>query len=225
MSRRSLNETTGSTNPATKFLEWKSNDKCFAYYDREAKEQVKVQLPIKVQFLEHFHNVKGWNDASSSGIYSNEVKFISKEPLKVKAFKGGDIAEGLYSEIRGKIRDAGGKYYRSVYAVSDTGEIINLQFKGAVVSAYSDFMNENEGKCESSFIEINSFDKKKKGATEYTVPTFEIGAAFTAKQNELANDKYKDIASYFENYKAKTEIVLDGKSLEIDEDSISHLDF
>ena len=38
MSRRSLNETTGSTNPATKFLEWKSNDKCFAYYDREANK-------------------------------------------------------------------------------------------------------------------------------------------------------------------------------------------
>ena len=39
MSRRSLNETTGSSNPATKFLEWKSNDKCFAYYDKEAKER------------------------------------------------------------------------------------------------------------------------------------------------------------------------------------------
>ena len=81
-------------------------------------------------------------------------------------------------------------------------------------------MNENEGKCESSFIEINSFDKKKKGATEYTVPTFEIGKAFTAKQNELANDKYKDIVSYFENYKAK-----DFSEVEVEVDQESDLDF
>ena len=119
MSRRTLNKSEGSNNPATKFLEWKSNDKCFAYYDKQLKEQVQVQLPLKVQFLEHFHTVKGWNDSSESGIYANEVKFISKEPLKVKAFKGGDIAEGIYSEIRGKLRDAGGKYYRSVYVVLD----------------------------------------------------------------------------------------------------------
>ena len=54
MSRRTLNKSEGSNNPATNFLEWKSNDKCFAYYDKQLKEQVQVQLPLKVQFLEHF---------------------------------------------------------------------------------------------------------------------------------------------------------------------------
>jgi hypothetical protein len=206
-SRRTLNQTEGSTNPATKFLQWKSNDKVFAYWDKVKSENVQIKLPFKFQFLEHFHTVKGWNDASESGIYSNEVKFISKEPLKVRAFKGGDIAEGLYSDIRPKIRDAGGKYFRSVYVISEDGEIINLQFKGAVVSAYSDFMNEHENKIEGSWIEINKAEDKKKGATKYSVPIFEVGKQFTQSEMDLADEKYKDIVNYFDKYTSKQEDV------------------
>ena len=206
-SRRTLNQTEGSSNPATKFLQWKSNDKCFAYYDKAKEENVKVELPFKFQFLEHFHTIKGWNDASESGIYSNEVKFISKEPLTVKAFKGGTIAEGLYSDVRGQIRDAGGKYHRSVYVVDDKGNIINLQLKGAVVSAYSDFCNENEAtKFESHWIEINDVENKKKGATKYSVPVFTIGERFNKDEMALADLKYKDVANYFDKYTAEVEV-------------------
>ena len=45
-SRRTLNKTEESKNPATQFLEWKSNDKCFSFYDKEKGENVKVQLPF-----------------------------------------------------------------------------------------------------------------------------------------------------------------------------------
>jgi hypothetical protein len=202
-SRRTLNQTEGSTNPATKFLNWKSNDKCFAYYDKAKGENVSVPIPFKFQFLEHFHTIKGWNDASESGIYSNEVKFISKEPLKVRAFKGGEIAEGLYSEIRSKLRDAGGKYHRSIYVIDESGNIINLQLKGAVVSAYSDFMNENENKIEGAWIEIKDATELKKGATKYSVPNFTIGKPFTKDEMALADSKYQDIVDYFDKYSGK----------------------
>ena len=87
-----LNRPTNETsNPVAKYLNWKSNDKCFSYYDKAKGENVKVELPIKFLFLEHYHTVKGWNDSSESGIYSNEVYSIGKEPLSVKAFKGGEL--------------------------------------------------------------------------------------------------------------------------------------
>lgn len=205
-SRRTLNQTEGTSNPATKFLQWKSNDKVFAYWDKQKEQNIQVKLPFKFQFLEHFHTIKGWNDASESGIYSNEVKFISKEPLKVRSFKGGDIAEGLYSDIRGNIRDAGGKYFRSVYVINEDGEIINLQFKGAVVSAYSDFMNEHENKVEGNWIVINKAEDKKKGATKYSVPVFEVGDAFNKNEMALADDKYKDIVNYFDKYSKEVDV-------------------
>ena len=197
-SRRTLNQSEGSSNPATKFLQWKSNDKAFAYYDKAKGENIKVALPFKFQFLEHFHTIKGWNDASESGIYSNEVKFISKEPLTVKAFKkSGNIAEGLYSDIKSNVNSAGGHYSRSVYVIDESGNIINLQLKGAVVSAYSDFMKNNENKIEGAWMVINQAEDKKKGSVKFSVPVFEIGDSFTSDEMALANEKYIEVANYF----------------------------
>ena len=221
-SRRTLNQTEGSKNPATKFLEWKSNDKSFSYYNKAKGENIPVKLPFKFQFLEHFHTVKGWNDASSSQIYANEVKFISQEPLTVKAFKKkGDIAEGLYSEIRGAIGDAGGHYSRSIYVIDDSGEIINIQLKGAAVSSYVDFMDEHENQIEGAWVTVNKAEDKKKGAVKFSVPVFEIGKAFTPKEMELANDKYQDIVSYFDKYSKKDVEVEEPETVEEEVDELA----
>ena len=40
-----------SSNPATKFLSWKSNDKSFEYFDKEKAEKVNVSLPFKFLFF------------------------------------------------------------------------------------------------------------------------------------------------------------------------------
>lgn len=228
-SRRTLNTSEGKTsNPAKRFLNWKSNDKKFAYYDKELGQNVEVNLPFKFQFLEHFNTVKGWNDATSSGIYSNEVMFTSKEELTVKTFSGLEIAKGLYSDIRSKVRDAGGKYHRSVYALDENGEIINIQMKGAVVSAYSVFMDGDKKTnikghkhlIENNWIVVNKFQDLKKGATKYSVPIFEIGEPFTTDEFKLADENYKTISNYFDTYKGKvdvTEIDVDVEE-EIEED-------
>lgn len=216
-SRRTLNQTeTKSSNPASKFLEWKSTKKCFSYYDKDKKINVDVQLPIKFQFLEDFHTVKGFSDSEQTGIYSNEVKFTSTEELHVKTFSGIDIASGLYNDIKLKILQAGGKYHKSIYAILN-GEIVNIQVKGSVVSAWSLFANGQKktakqplikghsNKFEGNWIEVNKFEDLKKGATEYTVPVFEIGEQYTTAENTEADNKYKVVADYFENYTKEEE--------------------
>ena len=100
-------------NPSTKILDWKSNDKQFSFYDREKEANVLVPLPFKFVVLDELHTVKGWDDASQSAIYSNEVKYISKQEMTVKPFKGNEIAKGLYSLIKEKVRAAGGHYVKS----------------------------------------------------------------------------------------------------------------
>jgi len=176
-------------------------------------------------FLEHFHTIKGWHDASSSRIYSNEVKFIGKESVKVKSFKGGDIVDGIYKDIRLKILDAGGKYHRSVYVVDDSGDIINLQLKGAVVAAYSDFLNENENKIEGSWCEINTVKDHKKGATKYSTPDFTIGKAFTKAEMALANDKYLEIVAHFESVTVKPEVNVEELVGEMHDEEVDDLPF
>src|SRR6056297_509635 len=164
-----------SNNPATRFLEWKSNDKCFAYYDKEKGENIKLPLPLKFVILEHYHTVKGWNDASESGIYANEVLYTGSEELHVKTFKGKDIAKGIYKEIRTQILDAGGKYHRSIYAVTNDLEIINISLKGAAVSEYSNFIEKHSDRCfTTNWIEVKDVVEGKKGAVKFTSPSFSL---------------------------------------------------
>ncbi len=56
MARISHNqEKSTSSNPTSKYFEWKSMDKQFSYYDKEAGENVRVDLPFKFVLLQHYH--------------------------------------------------------------------------------------------------------------------------------------------------------------------------
>jgi len=212
-----------SSNPAAKFLEWKSNDKCFSYYDKEKKENVLVPLPLKFVILEHYHTVKGWNDASESGIYANEVSFTGSEELDVKSFKGGEIAKGIYKEIRSKIIDAGGKYHRSIYAVTNDLEIINISLKGAAVSEYSKFIDVNgDNFFTQNWVEVAEVVEGKKGSIKYTSPIFKKS---TAIKDASKIRPFADILqAYMNEYMSKGKVVSavdkyeEGVSPETDDD-------
>lgn len=192
--------------PVTKYLSWKSNDKAFAYYDKQEKKNVVVELPIKFLFLEHYHTVKGWNDASESGIYSNEVYSIGKEPLTVKAFKGGEIGKGLYKEIKENVKNAGGVYHRSIYAMLPDGELIKIQLKGSGVKAYSDFYNDNNHLLDNQWIEVDKAIDGKKGAVKFSTPNFKIGGTITKEEDKLANECANTLQTYMDSYFGRTEI-------------------
>lgn len=208
---------TQSSNPATKFLQWKSEEKCFSYYDKEAQENVKVELPLKFLFLEHYHTVKGWHGATDKGIYSNEVYALGKEPLTVKTFGGQDVAQGLYKDIKEKVKLAGGVYHRSVYVMLPDGSIANLQLKGAVVGGlkseqavkkididgYSEFYNKNNRLLDNQWIEVLSFEDAKKGATKYSIPVFSMGTTITDADNEAATQAAKILQNYVNEYTHK----------------------
>lgn len=161
-----------SKNPAEKFIQWRSNEKCFSYYDKEKEENIMVDLPLKIVILEHYHTVKGWNDDFESGIYANEVFSIGQEEFTVKSLKGGVISKGLYKENKEKIKSAGGHYARSIYAISKSLELINISLKGSAVASYSKFINDNGDNFTSNWIEISEAKEMKKGSIKYSVPIF-----------------------------------------------------
>ncbi|WP_228853271.1 hypothetical protein [Aegicerativicinus sediminis] len=209
--------TSENSNPAYRFLEWKSNEKCFSYYDKEKKENVNVELPIKGLFLEHYHTVKGWHDKSESGIYSNEVYSIANEEISVKAFKGGEIASGIYKDIKERIKNSGGRYTRSIYLMDEDGHIFNLQLKGAAVGGikkeksidkedvpgYSDFYRENSHLLDNQWVEITEAKGGKSGSVKYSIPLFEVGEVIDRATDELANKAAKTLQEYIDGYRAK----------------------
>jgi hypothetical protein len=200
-----------TSNPATKFLEWKSDERCFAYYDKEKGENVKVQVPVKFVFIEHYHTVKGWHNKSESGITSNEVFSIGSEPLTVRAFKGGELAKGFYKDIKQKIVDEGAVYHRSIYAMDWNGELVNISLKGAAVQAYSEFFKDKRKEIEGSFwFGVEDVLAGKKGAVKYHTPVFSIIAPTTAKEEREVAKCVAELEEYMAEYKKSAKPTTEG---------------
>lgn len=192
-------------------------DKQFSYYDKGAGENVKVDLPLKFVFLQHYHTVKGWNDASQSGIWSNEVYYIGSEPMNVRAFKGGTIVKGIYKDIKDEITKAGGKYHRSVYVMLEDGTIANLSFKGAVVREWSEFMKSNGRLVDNQWVEISSAKDQKKGSIKYSTPEFSMGATLTKKDGIMADNAAAKLKEYLDQYFQKGEVAeVEAEDVELD---------
>lgn len=199
-------ETRVSNKPKTVYLEWKSEKQAFQFYDKEAGQNILMDLPTKFMFLQHYHTVKGFNEASNSGVYSNEVFYIGSEPVTVRSHKGGLIAEGLYKDIKPAVEAAGGRYHRSVYGVLPGGVLINISFKGSVVKEWSDFMNDNKHLVDNQWIEVNACKQMKKGRVSYSVPEFTLGATFTQEESSLADQVAETLQAYMETYFSKDEV-------------------
>lgn len=189
-------------NPSKFFLEWKSNEKTFQYYNKETKEKVNMTLPFKFLTLKEMHTVKGWNDSSESAIYSNEVKYIGSDPLSVKSFKGGELANGLYKDIRTRIKDCGGHYVKSVYIMMESGDIYNLQLKGSAVQAWGDFTKKTRLRLADEWVEVVKAQEKTKGSIKYSVPVFEFNQSLSENDGMKADEVYHILDMYMDTYLA-----------------------
>jgi len=189
-------------NPAQKWLEWKSEKKCFEYYDKEASKKVEVKLPFKFLTLKEMHVVKGWEDNSQSGITSNEVSYIGTQPLKVRSFKGGEIAEGLYRDIKLRVKDHGGYYVKSIYVMTEEGEIWNVQLKGSAVQEWGEFTKKSKSRLPDEWVVVEGADERKKGATKYHVPVFKYATSLSKDEDSKAEKVYATLKMYMDNYQA-----------------------
>ena len=196
-------------NPSTKFLDWKSNDKCFEYYDKERQEKVSVPLPFKFLVLDELHAIKGWNDASSSGIFSNEVKFISKEVMTVKPFKGNEIAKGLYKDIKEKIVSAGGHYVKSIYIMLEDGSLANLQLKGSAVQKWGEFTQKTRNRLPDEWVQVTKAIEGKKGAVKFFTPDFSFERSITEDEAMQADEAFNILETYLKAYLVKAEPIVE----------------
>lgn len=193
-------------NPCQLFLNWNSNDGQFEFYDKDAEKKVAVKSPFKFLFLKQLHTVKGWSNSSESGIYSNEVDKISEEKMNVRSFKGGQIAEGLWKDIKPRVKDFGGHYVRSVYIMLEDGTMANLQLKGSQAQAWYEFTKKTFKRLQDEWVEVTGAEKKKNGSVTYTVPNFIFNTSLNSTEGEKAEEVYSVLKMYMDAYLAANEV-------------------
>ena len=200
------NPTVNNPHPCTRWHEWTGGDKggTIRYYDKTSKTNIEVELPFSFALLDELSVIKGWHDASDSGITSNEVRDTRADVMVVKAFKAGIIAEGLYATIKDKVAAAGGHYTSNLYIAYEPTEgapfsLGSLQFKGAALSAWMEFKTNNRQALYSKGVSITGFTEGKKGKVTYRVPVFEL-VDLPDEANQTAIEVDKALQTYLTQY-------------------------
>lgn len=194
-------------NPCKKFIDFKSDDKQFVYWDKELGEngeQVIIPTPIYFIVLDELTTITGYYKEGDCGIYSNEIHFLKDEVLKVRTFKkGGPSIVGLYDAIKDSIKAIGGKYTKSVYAMmiptEGVPELVNFRFRGAAFSAWLD---KKVNSSRQIVCIADEFIEEHNGKTVYNVPVFK---AFNMKPEyrDMAVEMDRELQTFLKSYKSK----------------------
>lgn len=196
------NPTAEIINPSTRWFEFNGDTGIIQYYDKEEKKKIDVPLPFTFIILDSLATVKGWHEASKSGITANEVRDITKDVLMVKSFKGGEIAQGFYREIKDKVGMAGGGYVSSIYIAFKSGDhyfIGNVQFSGASLNSWVEFSKANRAQLMKQAISIVGTTDHQKGKVKYKMPVFALKEVSEAA-NQIATDLDKELQAYLDLY-------------------------
>lgn len=200
------NPNTGSRNPANRWFEWQGSTGNLKYYDKLREENIDVNPSgFKFLLLDVLATVKGWHDSSESGIYSNEVRNVTKEPLNVRAFKGGVLASGLYKDIKDTVKAVGGHYVQNCYIgyFDENDELVlgSIQFKGAALNAWIEFGKEHQNEIYDGAVQIDGYTEGKKGSITFRVPVFSIVEA-SEDLKDQAKELDKELQLYLNSYLA-----------------------
>lgn len=219
MSRSTANDILD--NPAVKKFRWSGKHGEFTYYDKEDKNNIEVPFPFRFLLLDTTSTITGFNEDKEEGYYSNEIKDTKKEALRVRS-KSGLLAEGLYADIKDKLKAAGAKYAQNLYiAFKDTdgemkigvlmvsgssmsGGTIKDENKNKIpVPGWMDFKNDNNRRIYKSAVVVNDTTECVKGDNTYFVPNFEIDEV-TEDENAAAEELDNILQAYLKSYFANS---------------------
>ena len=213
------NPTEAARNPCTRWFQFASGaDGGFVrYYDKEAKQNVPLGDSAnggKFMFLllDELATVSGWHDPSESAIFANEVRDTRQDTLVVKSFNGGELASGLYSQIKDRIVAVGGHFVSSCYIAYKDGDSLrlgNIRFKGAALGTWMEFKKQCPTKKDSSgksikayyvdAVKIEGFEQQKKGGTTFRVPKFGL-MAVSEETNKQAMTLDAELQAFLADY-------------------------
>lgn len=199
-------------NPCKKFIEFNGQTGEFYYYDKEKKENVKMDMPVKFLFLDELNTVTGFSDQWQNGIYSNEVHDLSTQKLNVRIFKSPVTVVGKYKDIKGELVSMGGKFCKSIYALlfDNDCELVNLKLKGA---AFGGWIEKGFNPEQQFAIEVSECKDGVKGAVKFKIPIFkpfEVAPSFAKKVMSVDSEILQPYFKEYENTKIEHEVIEDG---------------
>ncbi len=201
MSRSNPTENT-TPNPAVRWFEWNGEAGTVRYYDKDLKKNVDCGSDFRFLLLDQLASVRGWHEPSQSGIYSNEVKDTRADVLIVKSFKGGTLAQGLYTDIKDRANAVGGQFVANCYiGFKQDGALAlgSMRFKGAALGAWMEFSKAHRADLFKRAVRINGFTEGKKGRITFRMPILSM-VDTSAETNAAAEDLDRVLQEFLKGY-------------------------
>lgn len=184
-------------NPAELFIEWSGSKGVFSFWDSEKKQRIEMPSEFTFYPVAELNTVTGFDKKNNCGIYSNEVHQY-KDTLNVKSYKGGEIASGTWSDIKGAVESKGGKYCRSVYACIEGKSgwrLVNIKFATSALGSWIDHVKKfgvyNKGVRFYGTIDVEN------GSVKYKAPSL---MAVSRDNDHAILEKAKLLSDYLEQY-------------------------
>lgn len=210
-------------NPATRFMQWGGGAEAVgkddknktiyeggkvSYWDKEANdgegENIEVDLPLTFIVLDELHTITGFNKASQSGFWSNEVMDLNNGILVVRN-KNGVVARGKYADIKDEIKSQGAKYTKSIYIAfyNEEKELVlgHLKLSGAAMSEWIDFTGRIDISKAAVTMDVDP-KVKKNGTIYYFVPEFS-SMKISNTTLQLATKLDAQLQNYLDSYLAQ----------------------
>lgn len=205
---RSNPGTQTSPNPAKMFIEWKSEEKSFSYYDKESKENVAMKMPTTFIPVYICSTVKGYNHKKTKTYIANEVDNLQTDILTVTSYnhttKERKVEhQGLYADIKEDF-DQNIKFTVSLYAGIKNADkkldLVNFQLRGAGLHHWFDFVKKND--IWKFAVKVAKSTEEVNGKVTYNAPVFET-LKISEEMDIEAGVLQDEIKAYLKEYFAK----------------------
>lgn len=190
--------------PSVQWARWRSDDRTFKYWDKDAAEEKPVVLPDEMIIVAIGYSIWGYVNALWAGVRSNEI-YDFDDPFIVRKNNGEIWLKGTWKEIWEAAKAAWAKLTNNVhYTTKDSLEMRTFQLSWAGTKAWIDSIKNIWLNPEHNLIHLKEVAEAKKGRVNYTYPVFENIGALDQNSKNLQKAFAEQLIKH--NMNAKKEI-------------------
>jgi len=189
--------------PVQLYYDWRSDENSFCYYDKDADIRIPAGIPFKFAVLKQVVRITGVDPNGNIGLYSNEVRYTTKEELIVRRQDNTEVARGFWKDIKDVVKNYGGHYTKIVYAMDIDNVVICLRIRGESLLSWGHVVGKYERRQNDEWILNDSFEEKEYTQSDgkvqpYSVPSFKFGGSLSTDEMNQVNESYDLLYQYFE---------------------------
>lgn len=185
--------------PSLSRSNWKNGK--FMYWNRDTQVEEEMKFPTKFFLVAESRSIKGYL-AEKGGVYSNEIYSFPNDVLTVRSWTGEILYEGLWADIKDKIKALGLKLIKNCHYVDPKkpDELRTFCIKWAALKEWmTTFSEENRNAAWNYFLSLWEVKEGKTWSVKYDYPSFKIWDTLWEEERKLQQKWWQELVKYTES--------------------------